>query len=138
MEIRKFSQYSLNENLNLDTLRNRLSEDYIDLKIDIITIINTTLEEISDESVKNNDLKSFINDYLTKGKDSNTIISLNEDNDIFNFYLKNKSDVDQLLNVTEYLDKSPKDNNVFSLYDVVIDGTKQGIIEILKIIKREI
>jgi hypothetical protein len=63
------------------------------------------------------------------------INKLVEDNDIFNFYLKFQSEIDELLNDTKYMDESPSNNNVFSLYDVVIDGTKQSILDILESIK---
>jgi len=138
MEIKKYNNFLIKENIDLDKLKLRLGEDYVDLKFDLLTMINTTLENISEDNVKINDMKFFIKDYISGGKDSTSIEGLIEDNDIFNFYLKNQSDIDQLLNETEYLSISPIDNNVFSLYDVVIDGTKQAIMEILKVIKNRL
>jgi hypothetical protein len=138
MKIKKLTEFTLNEKLDLTKINNNFSDEYIDLKTDLIDIINNILEENSDVSVKNDDLLRFINDYIDDGRNSTKINSLIDDNDIFNFYLKHQSDIDELLNNTEYLDQTPKNNNVYSLYDVVIDGTKQSIIEILKIIKKEI
>jgi len=138
MEIKRYNSFLIKEDIDLDNLKMKLGEEYVELKFNLISMINTTLENISEENVKLNDIKTFIKDYISNGKESNTIEGLIEDNDIFNFYLKNQSDIDQLLNNIEYLDKSPKDNNVFSLYDIVIDGTKQAIFSILRILKNEV
>lgn len=138
MKIKKLTDFSLNEKLDLPKIDNNFSEDYKDFKNDLVDIINKILEENSDESVKNDDLLNFINEYINDGKTSTKIDSLNDDNDVFNFYLKHQSDIDELLNISGYMDKSLKENNVFSLYDVIIDGTKQSIIEILSIMKKEI
>ena len=54
------------------------------------------------------------------------------------FYLKHQSDIDDLLNKTGYLKKSPTDNNVFSLYDIIMDGTKQSIVEVMELLKKEV
>ena len=138
MEVKKYNDFYIIEKLNLDKLSGKLTEEYKDLKTDLIDIINDTLEETSDENVKNEDLLSFIDEYISKGKDANLLDGLIEDNDIFNFYLKHQSDIDELLNNSKYMDKSPKENNVFSLYDVIMDGTKEAIIEIFKLFKKEL
>ena len=137
MIIKKYNDF-LVEKLDLDKLNNKFTEDFKDLKTDLLDYMNETLEETSDENVKNEDLIRFIDDYISKGKESSILDGLIEDNDVFNFYLKHQSDIDELLNKSEYLNKSPKDNNVFSLYDIIMDGTKEAIIETMKIIKTEI
>ena len=138
MEVKKYNEFYIAENLDLDKLNAKLTEDYKDLKSDLIDIINDTMEETSDESIKNEDLLSFIDEYISKGKDANLLDGLIEDNDIFNFYLKHQSDIDELLNSSNYMDKTPKENNVFSLYDVIMDGTKESIIEVFKLLKKEL
>lgn len=138
MVIKKYNDFYIIEKLDLNKLSGKLTDEYKDLKTDLINIVNDILEETSDESVKNEDLISFIDEYISKGKESNLLDGLIEDNDIFNFYLKHQSDIDELLNDSKYMDKSPKENNVFSLYDVIMDGTKEAIIEIFKIIKKEL
>lgn len=138
MVIKKYNDFYIIEKLDLNKLSGKLTDEYKDLKTDLIDIVNDILEETSDESVKNEDLISFIDEYISKGKESNLLDGLIEDNDIFNFYLKHQSDIDELLNDSKYMDKSPKENNVFSLYDVIMDGTKEAIIEIFKIIKKEL
>jgi len=134
MKIRKYSSF-LVEKLDFDDIKERLDDSYIDLKSELIEMIEETLKNIKNAEITMTDLEDFINDYISAGKDANMIDKLVEDNDIFNFYLKFQSEIDELLNETKYMDESPSDNNVFSLYDVVIDGTKQSILDILESIK---
>lgn len=137
MIIKNYTDF-LTEKLDLEKLNNKFTEEYKDLKTDLLDYMNETLEETSDENVKNEDLIRFIDEYVSTGKESNSLDGLIEDNDVFNFYLKHQSDIDELLNKTEYLSKPPVDNNVFSLYDIIMDGTKEAIIETMKIIKTEL
>lgn len=134
MQIRKYSSFLL-EKLDIEDIKERLDDSYIDLKSELIEMIEETLKNIKNAEITMTDLEDFISDYISAGKDANMIDKLVEDNDIFNFYLKFQSEIDELLNETKYMDKSPSDNNVFSLYDVVIDGTKQSILESLESIK---
>ena len=134
MQIRKYSSF-LVEKLDFDDIKERLDDSYIDLKSELIEMIEETLKNIKNAEITMTDLEDFINDYISAGKDANMIDKLVEDNDIFNFYLKFQSEIDELLNETKYMDESPSNNNVFSLYDVVIDGTKQSILDILESIK---
>ena len=134
MKIRKYSSF-LVEKLDFDDIKERLDDSYIDLKSELIEMIEETLKNIKNAEITMTDLEDFINDYISAGKDANMIDKLVEDNDIFNFYLKFQSEIDELLNDTKYMDESPSNNNVFSLYDVVIDGTKQSILDILESIK---
>jgi len=138
MKIRNFSNY-LNEELEITELEEEVGESFPELKMDLLDLINLTLEETSDiKNVKKEDLNDFFTNYITAGKDSEMIDQLVEDNDIFNFYLKHQSDFDELLNDTGYMEKTPQENNVFSLYDVVIDGTKQGIWNLIEIIQSDL
>ena len=125
MIIKNYTDF-LTEKLDLEKLNNKFTEEYKDLKTDLLDYMNETLEETSDENVKNEDLIRFIDEYVSTGKESNSLDGLIEDNDVFNFYLKHQSDIDELLNKTEYLSKPPVDNNVFSLYDIIMDGTKEA------------
>lgn len=134
MQIRKYSSFLL-EKLDIEDIKERLDDSYIDLKSELIEMIEETLKNIKNAEITMTDLEDFISDYISAGKDANMIDKLVEDNDIFNFYLKFQSEIDELLNETKYMDESPSDNNVFSLYDVVIDGTKQSILESLESIK---
>jgi hypothetical protein len=137
MEIKKFTSY-LNEALDLTELEENIGESFLDLKKDLLELIDQTLEDSDIKNVKKEDLNDFMTNYIADGKDANMIDELIEDNDIFNFYLKHQSDFDELLNDTGYMEKSPQENNVFSLYDVIIDGTKQGIWNLIEIMQNDI
>jgi hypothetical protein len=137
MEIKKFNTY-LNEAIDLDEIYENIGESFTELKKDLIDLINNTLESSDIKNVSKEDLNDFITNYITAGKNVDMIDELVEDNDIFNFYLKHQSDFDELLNDTGYMSKSPEENGVFSLYDVIIDGTKQGIMNLMEIIQSDI
>ena len=138
MVVKRFSDFSLNEKLDLVDLGSKMSDEYTTLKTDILKVMNDILEETSSENVKTDDLNQFISEYISKGKEGISMLELVSDNSIFNFYLKNKADIDELLTKSGYFKESPSDNNVTDLYDVMIDGTKQAIIDILVIIQKEI
>ncbi|MFW6225978.1 MAG: hypothetical protein ACOC3V_03390 [bacterium] len=136
MKIERFKNF-LVEKLDYSDIEERIDDDFSEIKVDIINMIEDSLKGAT-ESVNMIDVENFISDYISSGKDANMIDGLIEDNDIFNFYLKFQSDIDELLNDSGYMEKSPKDNNVFSLYDVVIDGTKESILLILNKINDEL
>lgn len=136
MKIEKYNNF-INEKLDFNDIRERLDDNYSELKNGLIEMIEESLKG-STEVVNMIDIENFIGDYISSGKDASMIDGIIEDNDIFNFYLKYQSDIDELLNDTKYMDKSPKENNVYSLYDVVIDGTKQSVLEALKMINKSL
>jgi len=137
MKIRKFTTY-LTEAIDLVQLEEEIGESFPELKNDLLDLINNTLEQSDIKNVKKEDLNNFFTDYITAGKNSDMIDELIEDNDIFNFYLKHQSDFDELLNDTGYMEQTPQENNVFSLYDVIIDGTKQGIWNLIEIMQSDL
>lgn len=138
MEIKKYSSY-LTEALDLDEINEKIGESFTELKIDLIDLINDTLEESDDiKHVSEKDLNEFLTNYIAAGKDVDMIDELIEDNDIFNFYLKHQSDFDELLNDNGYMGKTPEQNGVFSLYDIIIDGTKQGIVSLMEILQTDL
>lgn len=132
-----FTNY-VTEKLDFKDMEQKMGDSYKDLKMGIIDKIKETLESTKEATLTIIDVEDFISDYLSSGKEANMINGIIEDNDIFNFYLKYQSDVDEILNDKGYMGESPKKHEVFSLYDVIIDGTKHSIIEILKLIQKEI
>ena len=136
MKIEKYTSF-INEKLDFDDIKGRLGDDYSELMNGLVEMIEKSLKG-STEVVNMIDIENFIGDYISSGKDASMIDGIIEDNDIFNFYLKYQSDIDELLNDKKYMDKSPKENNVYSLYDVVIDGTKQSVLESLKMINKNV
>lgn len=137
MNIIKYNNFIF-EDVNYDKVKKSLKEDDIELKLNLIELIENNIKIPENENVNLKDIDNFINDYLSSGKDANMIGDLTEDVDIFNFYLKFESEINETLNDSGYMDKTPKENNVFSLYDMIIDGTKESILIFLKNIKNEL
>ena len=137
MKIEKYTNYVV-EKLDMNDIEQRLGDKYGELKNGLVTLMEESLKTTKEDNVNMIDIENFIGDYISSGKDANMIDGVIEDNDIFNFYLKYQSDIDELLNDTKYMDTTPKSNGVYSLYDVVIDGTKQSVLEALKMIRKDL
>jgi len=137
MKIEKYTSF-INEKLDYEDIKQRVGDKYAELKNGLILMIEESLKSTNEDNVNMIDIENFISDYISSGKDANMIDEFIEDNDIFNFYLKYQADVDELLNDSKYMDKSPKSNNVYSLYDVIIDGTKQAVLEALKAMNKDL
>lgn len=103
------------------------------------TDIKNTIKKMIDDTIKKNggDYNDFI-DKLIKTPLDTKINGLINDSDIYEYYLKYRNDIDQLLNEIKYYDEVPSENNVFSLYDYIIDGTNRAVIEIVKLLKTDI
>ena len=54
---------------------------------------------------------------------------------IFDFYLKWRNDIDEILNNVKFFDEVPTKNNSFGLYEFIIKGTEKAFLEIVKMIK---
>jgi hypothetical protein len=135
MEIIKFNAYKLNESLD-DKVKDKLSNTYNSLKRGVILVIEQNLPENEKENIDS--LKKVLKDIREKEIDNLKLEGFIENSDIFNFYLKYQNDIDELLNDENYFDIIPKANVIFSLYDIIIDGTKKAINYIVEIIEKEI
>lgn len=136
MKIIRYNNF-LNEKLDFDDIKTRLGDEYSDLKNDLVNMINDSLKD-NTETVNMIDIENFIGDYISSGKDAVMIDRLIEDNDVFNFYLKHQTEIDELLVNSKFMEKTPEENNVFGLYDILIDGTKQAILVTLKSINKKL
>lgn len=137
MKIEKYTNYVV-EKLDLNDIEERLGDKYGELKNGLIVMIEEDMKTSKEDNVNMIDIENFVTDYISSGKDASMLDGVIEDNDIFNFYLKYQSDVDELLNDTKYMDSTPKSNGVYSLYDVIIDGTKQAVLEALKMVRADL
>jgi hypothetical protein len=137
MKIEKFSNYIV-EKIDTADIEQRLGDKYTELKSGLITMIEESLKTSQEDNINMIDIENFISDYISSGKDASMIDNIIEDNDIFNFYLKYQSDIDELLNDTKYMDTTPKSNGVYGLYDIVIDGTKQAVLETLTMMRKDL
>jgi len=119
--MRNFTEYfKINEDLDSE-LRDKLSGDYKSLKRGIIDLVEKTVE--GSEKLLN--VQNYMDDYI---EDEDTILDeFVENSDIYDFYLKYQSDIDSLLSDEEFFDKYPSEINVYSLYDYMIEGTKEAV-----------
>ena len=100
--------------------------DYEDLKSDLEEMIQRSLKE----STRSNQ-KDFIKEYL-KGNDGAQIEGLINDSDIYEFYLKYRNDIDDILTLEKFFEKSPSSHEVYSLYDYIIEGTETPVKKIIQ------
>ncbi len=120
MIIKKFNKFSINE-----------SNKYSDILEDIKNMINSTIESNGGEF--NTFVESFIKD-----DESFKIEGLINDSDIYEFYLKWRNDIDEVLNDFKFFDEVPSKQNIFSLYEFIIKGTMKSIKELVKMINEKV
>lgn len=98
---------------------------YTELKDEVKSMIEKTIEKSGGE------FKSFV-DKFTKSPEDTKIEGFINDSDIYEFYLKFRNDIDELLNNIKYFDEVPSESNTFGLYDYIINGTEKAVSEIVK------
>jgi hypothetical protein len=79
-----------------------------------------------DEETFNKFLKSFV-----RNPEESQIQGLINDSDVYEFYLKYRNDIDELLSKVNFYDEVPSEMSTFSLYDYIIKGTKRAVSEII-------
>jgi len=102
------SNDDLDSHTEYDDLENNVKELLSDLNIDKIK------KEIKKEGIDNVSIKGFVNE-----------------NDIYDFYLENRFDIDNKLVDLDFFNDAPVKYNVESLYDYVITGTKIAVENII-------
>ncbi len=98
---------------------------YNELKDEVKSLIEKTIENSGGE------FDSFKNKFIQSPEDVK-IEGLINDSDIYEFYLKFRNDIDELLNDINFFDEVPSESNTFGLYDYIINGTEKSILEIVK------
>jgi len=104
------------------------SSKYTEVIDEVKSMIEKTVEESGGE------LKSFIKSYTKNPKDVKVRGFIN-DADIYDFYLKWRNDIDEILNNLKFFDEVPTKNNAFGIYEYAIKGTEKAFLEIVKMIK---
>ena len=134
MEIKKFDEYyPVNENL-YDQISSKMDSKYKSLKRGILDLIQQTNDNSDDLNLA---IKT-ISDYVDETSEAVVLTDFVEDVEIYDFYLKFQTDIDELLHDKKYFDKSPSDRSIYSLYDYVISGTKKAVKYGMEILKDEI
>lgn len=106
---------------SIETNTNKYSE----VKSEIKSMIEKTIENSGGE------FKSFVESFLKTPEDVK-IEGLINDSDVYDFYLKWRNDIDEILNDVKFYGTSPSDHSVFGLYDYLIKGTERSIQEFVK------
>ena len=132
MKILNFYNY-INEDKEEDDIKSTDTWDaneYEDLQEEISEMIKKSLKS-EDEKVFNDFIESSI-----KEPEDVQIEGLINDSDIYEFYLKWRNEIDDVLSDINYYDEVPSENKVFSLYDYIIQGTKKSVSEIILMLKK--
>ena len=120
--IKKYNQFITEaDEISQDNNVDKSSE----LKDEVKVMIEKTIEKSGGE------YKSFV-DSFNKNPDSVKIEGLINDSDIYDFYLKFRNDIDEILNNVKFFDRVPSELNAFGLYDILIKGTLLAVEETAK------
>jgi hypothetical protein len=104
------------------------SNKFTELKDEVKKMIDNTISKSGGE------FASFVESFEKNPEDVKVEGFIN-DSDIYDFYLKFRNDIDEILNNLMFYDKSPSEVNAYGLYEYVIKGTETAFIEIIKMIK---
>lgn len=129
--IKKYLEYikeaDENDNvLNNDDVTTPDENKYSELKEEIKSLIEDTIENSGGE------YDSFVDSFIKNPEDVKIEGLINE-SDIYDFYLKYRNDIDELLSDINYFDEVPSESNVSGLYDYIIKGTEKAVIESVKL-----
>lgn len=105
------------------------SSKFDEVKDDIKSMIETTIQNSGGE------FDSFVDSFVKNPEDVK-IEGLINDSDIYEFYLKWRNDIDEILNGIKFFDENPTGINAFGLYEYVIKGSERAIEEIVKMISK--
>lgn len=103
------------------------SGKYQEIKDDLKKKIESTIEKSGGE------YDSFVEKFIKNPKDVK-IEGVINDSEVYEFYLKFRNDIDEILNNSNYFDEIPSENNAFGLYEYVVKGTSKAIEEVVKML----
>jgi len=126
--IKKYLQFIKEADETTEAQPTEKSQDsgkYTELKEEVKSMIEKTIEKSGGE------FKSFVDKFI-KSPDDTKIEGFINDSDIYEFYLKFRNDIDELLNDIKYFNEVPSESNTFGLYDYIISGTEKAVSQIVK------
>lgn len=100
---------------------------FTEIKDEVKLMIENTIEKSGGE------FESFVDSFIKNPEDVKVEGFIN-DSDIYDFYLKWRNDIDEVLNDVKFFDEVPTEINAFGLYEYVIKGTEKAFSEIVKTI----
>lgn len=123
--IKEADEVETPETENQEVNKPQSDNKYTELKEEVKSMIEKTIEK------SGGDFESF-KDKFVKSPEDTKIEGFINDSDIYEFYLKFRNDIDELLNNVKYFDEVPSESNTFGLYDYIISGTERAVIEAVK------
>jgi hypothetical protein len=128
--IKKYLQFikeadEVKETPSAESTEKNDSGKYTELKDEVKSMIEKTIEKSGGE------FKSFVDKFIKSPEDVKIEGFIN-DSDIYEFYLKFRNDIDELLNDIKYFNEVPSESNTFGLYDYIINGTEKAVSQIVK------
>ena len=127
MEIKSFWKYIVEE------VEEQSTEDkpsYEEVKKDLGEMIEKSLKT-SDKKTK----EDFISAYL-RDPEKTQIEGLINDSDVYEFYLKYRNNIDEVLADSDFFEEKPSDLESFSLYDYLIVGTKKAVKSFIEMLNK--
>lgn len=141
--LKRYSQF-INEADDTEQTVQEQPTEQTDAPVGIKTLDNSKYPEVIEEVQKmientiqksGGELKSFIESFEKNPEDVKVEGFIN-DSDVYDFYLKFRNDVDEILNNIKFYDESPTEVNAFGLYEYVIKGTERAFMEVVKMINK--
>ena len=104
------------------------TDKYSEIKEEVKKLIDGTIEKNGGE------FSAFIESFIKNPEDVKVEKFIN-DSDIYDFYLKLRNDIDEILNNVKFFSERPTDINAYGLYEYVIKGTEKAFMEVAKMLK---
>jgi hypothetical protein len=104
------------------------SDIYGEMKDEVKKMIDGTISNSGGE------FATFVESFI-KNPDDVKVEKFINDSDIYDFYLKFRNDIDEILNNVKFFSENPAELNAYGLYEYVIIGTEKAFMEVVKMIK---
>lgn len=102
-------------------------ENYTEIEDEVKEMIEKTIETSGGE------YNTFIQSFIQNPEDVKVEGFIN-DSDIYEFYLKFRNDIDEILNNVKFFDTPATEINAYGLYEYVIKGTDKAFMEVVKML----
>lgn len=102
------------------------------------TEVTDKIKKMIENTIENSggEFNTFVDSFIKDPEDVK-IEGLINDSDIYDFYLKYRNQIDEVLNSVKFYQTSPEEMNVFGLYDFMIAGTLRAVEEFVKMLSEE-
>lgn len=104
-------------------------ENYTEIEDEVKEMIEKTIETSGGE------YNTFIQSFIQNPEDVKVEGFIN-DSDIYEFYLKFRNDIDEILNNVKFFDTPATEINSYGLYEYVIKGTDKAFMEVVKMLEK--